>query len=502
MTYLQALILGIIQGVTEFLPISSSGHLVIVPFLLGWTLPEEQVFPFDVLVQFSTLFAVLIYYRKDIIQIIKAVIIGIRAKKPFSSVESRVGWLTVLATIPAGIAGILLKDIISNAFSNPRLAAVALIITGVTLFISDKKGKQNRNLKHLNWKDASVMGFAQALAVFPGISRSGSTISGGLLRGLDRKTTGQFSFLMAIPIMSAAGVLSLIDLLSMPSTDGFLGILAIGFITSGVVGFFSIKWLLEYISKNDLTPFAIYCMVIGIGTLAISYISFPIENQQQASADDLPPSIIAYQTSTTWMIHSMQKCIDDSSDINGILLVKSDALQIPEDASFFITFGELDDQTPHTYQLGSDTISGAASTNNPISVIPTTTLEQILTGKIAAYRELLDACPDCMSTENASASISLWMYPEGSPMSDLILDSLNISFSSQSAIAPSPNHMVQMLKADPTAIGILPDNLIDNDLKSISPTLSQPIPILAHGIEEPNAIETEWLSCLQREIMQ
>jgi len=445
---------------------------------------------------------VLIYYRKDIIQIIKAVIIGIRAKKPFSSVESRVGWLTVLATIPAGIAGILLKDIISNAFSNPRLAAVALIITGVTLFISDKKGKQNRNLKHLNWKDASVMGLAQALAVFPGISRSGSTISGGLLRGLDRKTTGQFSFLMAIPIMSAAGVLSLIDLLSMPSTDGFLGILAIGFITSGIVGFFSIKWLLEYISKNDLTPFAIYCMVIGIGTLAISYISFPIENQQQASADDLPPSIIAYQTSTTWMIHSMQKCIDDSSDINGILLVKSDALQIPEDASFFITFGELDDQTPHTYQLGSDTISVAASTNNPISVIPTTTLEQILTGKIAAYRELLDACPDCMSTENTSASISLWMYPEGSPMSDLILDSLNISFSSQSAIAPSPNHMVQMLKADPIAIGILPDNLIDNDLKSISPTLSQPIPILAHGIEEPNAIETEWLSCLQREIMQ
>jgi len=123
MTYLQALILGIIQGITEFLPISSSGHLVIAPFLLGWELPEEQIFPFDVLVQFSTLFALLIYYRRDIIQIVKKMGSGIKTKDPFGTIEAKVGWLTLLATIPAGLIGLLLKEVISDAFTNPRLAA-------------------------------------------------------------------------------------------------------------------------------------------------------------------------------------------------------------------------------------------------------------------------------------------------------------------------------------------------------------------------------------------
>jgi len=221
MTYLQALILGVIQGITEFLPISSSGHLVIVPYLLGWNLPKEQVFPFDVLVQFSTLFAVLIYYRKDIIQIAQAMMQGIREKKPFNTIESRVGWLTALATVPAGLAGLLLKDVIADAFSNPQLAAASLLITAVFLLLSEKLGKKSRKLDQLNWVDAIVMGIAQALAIFPGISRSGSTISGGLYRNLDRKTAGQFAFLMAIPIMTAAGAVSIIDLLSMPALDGF-----------------------------------------------------------------------------------------------------------------------------------------------------------------------------------------------------------------------------------------------------------------------------------------
>ena len=212
MTYLQALILGIIQGITEFLPISSSGHLVIIPYLLGWNLPEEQVFPFDVLVQFSTLFAVLIYYRKDIIQIAIEMWDGIRSREPFKTVPARIGWLTILATIPAGVAGLFFKDLISDAFSNPQLAAAFLLVTAGLLLLAEKLGKKKRKLDQLDWKDASVMGVAQAFAVLPGISRSGSTISGGLLRGLERKTAGQFAFLMAIPIMGAAGILSLIEI--------------------------------------------------------------------------------------------------------------------------------------------------------------------------------------------------------------------------------------------------------------------------------------------------
>jgi undecaprenyl-diphosphatase len=499
MTFFQALILGIIQGITEFLPISSSGHLVIVPYLLGWTIPEEQAFPFDVLIQFSTLFAVLIYYRSDIIQITKSMIEGLKTRKPFSTIESRVGWLTVLATIPAGIAGLILKDIISDAFLNPQIAAASLLFTALLLFLSEKFGKKQRQLNKLNWKDASVMGTAQALAVFPGISRSGSTIAGGLLRNLDRKTAGQFAFLMAIPIMTAAGVMSVIDLLSMPEIEGFFGVLAVGFVTSGVIGFFAISWLLKYINSHDLTPFALYCAVLGIGTLIISFLSTP-KVMQSTETDINDPITISYQSSVSWMVPDMQTCTNALHTTVPILMKSSESMQNPPSAAIHITYGELKDAAPYTYQIGMEDFHFVSSVNNPAKLIPTNLIRRVVSGDITTYKDLFDECTSCANTEDETASIKIWKYPEELSLSIYIQQMLQYSFSSASYIAPTPSHLAQVLKTDPESIGILPGKLVDQGLRIITPETLFSVPVLAHSYEVPNNRLQKWLSCLQEEI--
>ena len=158
MTVLQAIILGIVQGLTEFLPISSSGHLVIVPFLLRWVLPQDQIFPFGVLVQLGTLLAVIVYFRKDLWSILKAFFTGIFHRKPFADPQARLGWLIILATIPAGIFGVLLKSKVESVFQSVLWTAIFLIVTAIFLFIAEIVGKRNRSLAKMNWKDALWIG--------------------------------------------------------------------------------------------------------------------------------------------------------------------------------------------------------------------------------------------------------------------------------------------------------------------------------------------------------
>jgi undecaprenyl-diphosphatase len=272
MTILQALILGILQGITEFLPISSSAHLVIAPFLLGWKIPEEQTFPFDVLVQIGTLLAVIVYFRHDLWEIIRAVFIGIQKRAPFADAQARLGWLILLATLPAGILGVLIKEAVERAFNSPRTTAFFLFGTALLLVLAEVIGKRIRKLDSLNWKDALVIGLAQALALFPGISRSGATIAGGMLRNFERKSAARFSFLMMIPIMLAAGFLSLLDLLAMPNMADFLPTMLTGFIASAVVGYLAIHWLLGYLRRRPLYIFAAYCAALAVVTLIISYV--------------------------------------------------------------------------------------------------------------------------------------------------------------------------------------------------------------------------------------
>lgn len=267
MSLFQAFILGIIQGLTEFLPISSSAHLVIAPYLLQWELSKDLVFSFDVLVQLGTLLAVVVYFWKDIIDVATGFIRGLFSGKPFSDPRARMGWLLVIATIPAGLLGLLVKDAVESAFHNITATAIALLVTAGILILAEQVGKKTRKLDSARWMDALWIGAAQALSIFPGISRSGASISAGLLRGLDRPSAARFSFLMSIPIMIAAGGLSLLDLLEMPDLRAHLPAIATGFVTAAVVGYVAIRWFISYISNHSLILFAWYCLVLGGATL-------------------------------------------------------------------------------------------------------------------------------------------------------------------------------------------------------------------------------------------
>lgn len=274
MNLFQALILGIVQGLTEFLPISSSAHLVLLPFFFGWdkTIPAEQNFPFGVLVQLGTLLAVIVYFWKDLLAIVKAWIIALAHRKPFESADARMGWYIILATIPAGIFGLLIKERVEAAFNSPAATGLFLLVTALFLLAAEIFGKGKRNLTHIGWLDALVMGLFQAIAIFPGVSRSGSTITGGMLRGLDRPSAARFSFIMSIPIMLAAGLLSITDLGELSTLQTFLPSLLVGFIAAAVFGFLSIRWLLNFLRTRSLIGFSIYCALLGAIALIVYYV--------------------------------------------------------------------------------------------------------------------------------------------------------------------------------------------------------------------------------------
>lgn len=270
MTVIQAIILGIVQGITEFLPVSSSGHLVLTPFLLGWNIPADQAFVFDVLVQVATLVAVFTYFWRDLVAIVWATLRGILEKRPFSTIEARMGWYLVLATIPAATVGVIIRAAIENAFDSPSAAAIFLLVTAVLLLIAERVGRSNRTMESLTWRDALMMGLFQILALFPGISRSGATITGGMIQNLERPAAARFSFLMSVPVMLAAGLLATFDLFKIPHLASLLGSFIPGFIASAIVGYLAIGWLLSFLNRHPLNVFAIYCAVVGLISLALA----------------------------------------------------------------------------------------------------------------------------------------------------------------------------------------------------------------------------------------
>lgn len=272
MTILQSILLGIIQGLTEFLPVSSSAHLVLVPYLAGWNIPVEVAFVFDVLVQVATLIGVISFFWKDLIAILSAMWRGLISRKPFENSTARLGWLLILATIPAGLFGLLIKEIIETAFSNPIMTAIFLFGTALLLVVAEIIGKRTRSLSQLSTVDAIWIGVFQAIAIFPGISRSGASITGGMTRNLDRPDAARFSFLLSIPIMLAAGVLAGGDLATSSELTALLPVFIPGFITAGIVGYLSIRWLLKYVINHTFYVFAWYCIVLGGTTLLIVWL--------------------------------------------------------------------------------------------------------------------------------------------------------------------------------------------------------------------------------------
>jgi undecaprenyl-diphosphatase len=210
------------------------------------------------------------YFWKDFYVILRGVIRGIRHRRPFETQPARLGWYILLSTIPAGFAGLLLRDVIEQAFSNSIWTAVALYCTALLLVIAERIGNRQRRLENLTWLDALVIGTFQILALFPGLSRSGSTIAGGMSRDLDRPAAARFSFLMAVPIMLVAGLTALIDLIQVPDLGVLLPIFVPGFIAAAVVGYLAIGWLLSFLTRYSLYYFAIYCVAVGSIVLLFS----------------------------------------------------------------------------------------------------------------------------------------------------------------------------------------------------------------------------------------
>jgi undecaprenyl-diphosphatase len=269
MTLFQAFVLGLVQGLTEFLPISSTAHLILVPWLLNWPLDENVAFVYNVLLQLGTLTAVVAYFWKDLWKIALAVLDGLRRGKPFESADARLGWLAVPATIPAAIIGLLFKWLVEDLHRYPLL--IATIVAGAAaLFLVERISKHNRNLDSLTWLDAFIIGCSQVLALLPGVSRSAATMSGGLLRGLKREGAARFSFLMSIPILLAASLVAVKDLIDLPGTKALLPSLAVGFATAAVVGFLSIHWLLGYLARRSMSIFAWYRIGFGLLCLLIA----------------------------------------------------------------------------------------------------------------------------------------------------------------------------------------------------------------------------------------
>jgi undecaprenyl-diphosphatase len=265
----QAFILGIVQGATEFLPISSSGHLVLAPWLFGWTIEQGQAFIFDVLVQWGTILAVMVYFRKDLWQLLRAWLESLRRGDAWRDQGAQPAWLILLASLPAAVLGLMIKSTVELAFSSPLAVAWFLFGTACLLVISELLGKRYRSIETLKGWDAIVIGVFQALALFPGISRSGATIAGGLLRGLDREQAARFSFLLAVPTMLGAGFIALLDLSQSTNSSAQIMPLLVGFVAAAIVGFVSIHWLLGFLRTRRLYVFAIYCTLLGVGSLII-----------------------------------------------------------------------------------------------------------------------------------------------------------------------------------------------------------------------------------------
>lgn len=264
MSIFQAVVLGVVQGLTEFIPVSSSGHLVLVPHFLGWQFSPEQAFIFDVLVQWGTLLAVFIYFRADLVSIVRAFVKGAVSGKPFADPDAKMGWYLIVATIPAVVVGLTCKDLIEQAFASPKMTGVFLLFTAALLVIAEKAGQRNRTTGDIDLKDSVWIGFSQVLALLPGVSRSGSTIAGGMTRHLDRSSAARFSFLMSVPVMLGAGVLAFKDLSDLPAAGTFVLPLSVGFMAALVSGYLAIRWLIAYLGNHSLYVFALYCAILGL----------------------------------------------------------------------------------------------------------------------------------------------------------------------------------------------------------------------------------------------
>jgi undecaprenyl-diphosphatase len=264
--YFDAVVLGVVEGLTEFLPVSSTGHLTIASKLLGLDIDDPAVTGYTAVIQMGAIAAVVVYFARDIWNIIRAWTLGLVRSEYRGQLDHRMGWYVIVATIPVGVAGLLGKDLITGVLRSLWVVAVALIAWSLVLWFAERVGRQDRPERDLNLTDAIAIGVAQAIALIPGISRSGATISAGLFRGLDRVTATKLSFFMSIPALFAAGLYELKDAFS---GDISVGEAVVGVVVAFLVAYASIAWLLRFVAHHTVAWFVPYRVGLGVLLLVL-----------------------------------------------------------------------------------------------------------------------------------------------------------------------------------------------------------------------------------------
>jgi undecaprenyl-diphosphatase len=267
---MQALIMGVVQGLTEFLPVSSSGHLIIVPFLFGWNDAFIISLEFSVMLHLGTLVALLVYFRADWLRLVPAGLAAVRDRSFHGDEDRRLAWLLVASTIPAAIVGLLFGDIIEGSFRSVGLVAVTLVVGGLILLVADRFGARSRGIEDVTFPIAIGIGAAQALALIPGISRSGISISAARVVGMDRATAARFAFLMATPITAGAGLFEARKLFAGESGLRFDALpLVVGMVASLVSGLIAIHFMLSFLRRQSLDIFVWYRFVLAAIVLVV-----------------------------------------------------------------------------------------------------------------------------------------------------------------------------------------------------------------------------------------
>ena len=264
MSLIEEIVLGITQGLTEFLPISSTAHLRIVPAFLGWDDPGAA---WTAVVQLGTMAAVLIYFREDLLNIARTWLASLRDPARRSDLDARLGWYLVIGTVPIAIFGFIFKDQIESGARDLYLIGTTLIVLGLALLVAEEVGSRSRQIADLKTRDGIVIGFAQALALVPGVSRSGATITAGLFEGLDRTSAARFSFLLSVPAVVLSG---LFELRHAGTAGGTVGGLVVATVLAFVVGYASIAFLLRYLTSHSTAVFVAYRVILGALVLVLA----------------------------------------------------------------------------------------------------------------------------------------------------------------------------------------------------------------------------------------
>jgi undecaprenyl-diphosphatase len=278
MNLIQAIILGIIQGLTEFIPISSSGHLIIAEKLMGLdaTMSPQQITAFVAVMQLGTLVAVIFYFLSDIVSITLGFINGTSGwlagrRDRTARNAARMGWLIIVGTLPIGVIGILAKRVIEgNLTKNLYVIGTSLIVWAVLLWVAERIGQQRKEMEHIRFREALIVGLAQVFALIPGSSRSGTTITGALLAGMTRQTAARFSFLLSIPAIGASGLLELKEALHLLNETSMTNLI-VATLVSMVVGYVSIAFLLNYLRQHTTSVFVVYRLLLGGAVLLLAF---------------------------------------------------------------------------------------------------------------------------------------------------------------------------------------------------------------------------------------